>query len=295
MIRLVVIAWLALCGVVSAQLSGGVGGFPGPGTVHSSGFTPSCAESTAFLARASTVTLDADKTNYDTLICGLVTDGLCCATSGGGLDALYIFAAPDSTAAQLNLVQATFNGSTSLSFTAYQGFTGASNTPFLTSLTPNSGTKNFTQNSASIGVYSLTSSVSANGNAIGTWNSIRATLWFNPGGVGVRCLMNQASSFVNDPSGTNSQGFWACVRTDSATVGISRNGAAMTTAASTSAGLDNSSITVFCEHQGGTTYSGCTTDQFAAAFIGSGLNDTQIGNLSSRINTFMTAYGINVY
>lgn len=35
MIRLVIIAWLALCGVANAQLSGGVGGFPGPGTVHS--------------------------------------------------------------------------------------------------------------------------------------------------------------------------------------------------------------------------------------------------------------------
>lgn len=36
MIRLALIAWLALCSVAQAQLSGGVGGFPGPGTVHSS-------------------------------------------------------------------------------------------------------------------------------------------------------------------------------------------------------------------------------------------------------------------
>lgn len=36
MIRLALVAWLALCGIAHAQLSGGVGGFPGPGTVHSS-------------------------------------------------------------------------------------------------------------------------------------------------------------------------------------------------------------------------------------------------------------------
>src|SRR6187551_413431 len=36
MIRLALIAWLALCGVANAQLSGGLQ-FPGPGTAHSAG------------------------------------------------------------------------------------------------------------------------------------------------------------------------------------------------------------------------------------------------------------------
>lgn len=40
MIRLVLAAWLALCGVANAQLSGGVGGFPGPGTAHTAAASP---------------------------------------------------------------------------------------------------------------------------------------------------------------------------------------------------------------------------------------------------------------
>lgn len=36
MIRLALIAWLALCGIANAQLSGGVGGFPGPGNFAAS-------------------------------------------------------------------------------------------------------------------------------------------------------------------------------------------------------------------------------------------------------------------
>lgn len=36
MVRLALVAWLALCGVANAQLSGGLQ-FPGPGTVHSTG------------------------------------------------------------------------------------------------------------------------------------------------------------------------------------------------------------------------------------------------------------------
>jgi hypothetical protein len=81
MLRFVLIAWLALCGVASAQLSGGVGGFPGPGTVHSAaaGFTGpgdvvsgayawySCSRgyNTADTANACNVCLPADTTCAD--------------------------------------------------------------------------------------------------------------------------------------------------------------------------------------------------------------------------------------
>src|SRR3974390_3125511 len=62
-------------------------------------FTPSCSQSSNFLARATGVTSNTDKTNYDTMICGLVTDGV-----WSKLDALYVFAAVDRTTAKLNLV-----------------------------------------------------------------------------------------------------------------------------------------------------------------------------------------------
>jgi hypothetical protein len=83
------------CGPAFAQ--GGMG--PGPGTVHSTGgggFTPSCSQSSAFLARTSGLDT-THKTAYDTLICGLVTDAL-----WSSLDALYIFATADATTAGLN-------------------------------------------------------------------------------------------------------------------------------------------------------------------------------------------------
>ena len=256
--------------------------------VVSGGFTPSCTESSNWLARATGVTLTADKTNYDTLICGMVTDG-----TWAKMDAVYIFAAPDSTTAKLNLVQATFNGSTSLSFTAYTGFTGDGTNPFLTSLTPNAGGTQYTQNSASFGIYNRTANATENLIGLGTFNTVNASILLQAQFGVVACVVNGGSSVSVGIA--NTQGFWQCTRTASNSVGISKNGAATTTGASTSSGLDNSSITGFCQHQGGTTYASCVTDQLSAAYIGGALTDTDIANVSSRINTYMTAYSINVY
>src|SRR4051812_42708310 len=121
---------LALAFLAPAQAQAqGMG--PGPGMVHATGgFTPTCAQSTAFLARATAVTNDTDKANYDTLICGLETDGVGCSTT---LDLLYVLAAPDSATYLLNLCSSSFsltaNGTGT--FTAGQGYASNGSTGFL--------------------------------------------------------------------------------------------------------------------------------------------------------------------
>lgn len=80
MIRLVLAAWLALCGVANAQLSGGVGGFPGPGTAHSTGaagptftFAGSDGGSPAALAFTST-TVNIGAATADRFVIVAATD-----------------------------------------------------------------------------------------------------------------------------------------------------------------------------------------------------------------------------
>lgn len=263
----------------------------GAGTAGS--FTPSCTASTNFLARASGITLTADKTNYDTLICGLNTDGVLAK-----LDALYIFAAPDSTTAKLNLVQNAFNGVASLTFTAYAGFTGDGTTAFDTGLIPSTGGTQFVLNNASFGIYNRTSdTASVNIIFIGAFFAFNDEMLINTGSTGnMLCAFGNGGSF-GPVSITNAQGFLQCTRTDSVTVGGSKNGAALTnTTVSNPTGLDSVSLTIFCRHDGaGATYAGCTTNQLSAGYIGGTLTSTNIANMSSRVNTFMTAYGINVY
>lgn len=252
-------------------------------------FTPSCTESSNFLARATNVTLTADKTNYDTLICGMVTDG-----TWAKMDAVYIFAAPDSTTGKLSLVSATFNGATTLSFTAYQGFTGDGTNPFTTGFIPSTAGGQFALNGASYGAYNLTSNTTENVQPMGAAHGNTSTMTIQPNFSNAACQVNAGSNAA--VTATNSQGFWQCSRTSSSSVGISKNGAAATTAASTPTGLVDVQFYILCQNSNGSA-AGCTTNQYSAAFIGGALTNTDIANISSRINFYMfnLAVPINVY
>jgi hypothetical protein len=260
--------------------------------VSTGGFTPSCSQSSAFLARASGITSNTDKTNYDTLICGMVTDG-----TFAKMDALYIFAAPDQTTALLNLVSTSFPGTTAgtVSFSAKHGFTGdASTFHIITGLTPSTGGTQFTQNSASMGVYDLSSRTTNDafamiGGDAATQNFLRVRYVSGD----TKWSVNGAINSSTDPA--NVQGFWFCTYTASTTGVIYRNGSSFDTSSVATTGLDTVPIWIFDQDNGGTTPVVPSGDQFSAAFIGGGLTGTDASNLSSRINTFMTAYGINVF
>jgi len=300
MIRLALIAWLTLCGVAHAQLSGGAGGFPGPGTVHSSGFTPSCAQSTSFLARASAITSNTDKTNYDNLICGLETDGVGCSNT---LDVLYILAAPDSATYLLNLCSASFTLTVTGTgtFTASQGWAGNGSTGFLnTGYDPSAGTFGGTLNSQ-MGVYIRTSrGANANTIAMGANRSAGASfLYIQPlNGGNIGWSVNGSAAGFPTAANTNVQGTWAASRVSSSTnTNLYKNGNATAFAGPTNnpnTNMMNVSVYIGATNNIGTAAQ-FSTDQIAAAWYGAGTNGTGVAAIQNRINTFMTAYGTNVY
>jgi hypothetical protein len=297
MIRRIALSWAVLTAVLFLSLQA-QSQFIGEGVWKKvvSGFSPSCTASTNWLARATNVTLTVDKQNYDNLLCGLNTDGV--LTS---LDALYVYAAPDSATALLNLVQNAFNSTTTgtVSFSAYHGFTGDGSTFFIdTGLKPSTGGTNYVQNSASTGAYVLTSNAStANYIAIGTGNAFNSYL-------ALQTSFGQALYFVNGgtngaPAIANTQGFWVSTRTAASGAGaislynFKTSSSAIDATNSTSGGLDNVNIYVFAANEAPAV--AFSNAQMSAAFIGTGLNATAAGHLSTRLNTFMTAYSINVY
>lgn len=288
MIRLVLIAWLALCSVAQAQLSGGVGGFPGPGMVHSAG--GGCTEATNFIARTSGLN-GAHQTNYTNLICGLVTDGIF-----SKLDVLYIFATDTTTNALLNLKSSSFNGTVvgALTFTADTGYTGTGPTNYInTGFNPFSAGGNYSQNSGSMGIYDRTSRTSqTNEEAMGTQSgagySFFAALSFSAN-LSYAINSSSPSAFAN----TNSQGQWIFSRTGASAIALQKNGAATTSDTISSVGPDNSNVYIFATNTG--SPAAFTTDQLSAALVGGGLTGTEMTNLAARINTYMTAYSINVY
>lgn len=268
-----------------------------------SGFTPSCSQSTTALAALvpAGVTLTADKTNYDTTICGLVSDGV------WNFDVLYIWAAPTQAAALINLANpGTFNGTTtgSVSFAAYQGFTGDGSTFYLDSgFNPTTATTpNYVQNSATVGVYILTNRSSG----VNVWNigcSVGACtggpLFFAYAGGNVSITINSATAAAT--ASASSQGAWNGTRTTSIGSAVFLNSGE--TAVSQTTDISISAANANIIFWGFNTGFGLVTDQMAAGWIGNGVGGVNIGDgvnsckINNRINTYMAnlAAPQNVY
>lgn len=258
-----------------------------------SGFTPSCSQSSTFLTAATGVTLTADKTNYDTLICGLQTDG-----NFAGLDGLYIWAAPTTTnAANINLVNpGTFNGTPtngSPTFTAYHGYTGDAAAFYIdTGFNPSTATSpNFVQNSATIGVYNLSSRTTgqnwwAQGNIAGSSNNLFILYQISQG---LGSINSNGNVNLNN---SNAQGAYTLNRVASnQELAYTNDGETPSTFSDTSQTVINSKFIFFAFNAG----FGWTGDQMAAGWWGKGFTAQQNCQINRRINTYMTAYSVNVY
>jgi hypothetical protein len=256
------------------------------------GFTPTSTESSNFLARATGITSDVDKGRYDTLITGLVTDGIF-----SKLDALYIFAAPDSATALLNLIQNYFNGTVTgaLTFNAYVGYTGSGATNYInTGFNPSTAGGNYLQNSGSLGAYVRTSrTADQTYTSLGTQTGAGYSVILPQGVFGDTFQYAVNSGTPKSVASTNSQGQWIASGTGASAIAAQKNGAAFDSDTGASVSRDNSNIYVFATNAG--SPSNFSLDQQSAVLIGGGLTGTEMTNLAGRINAFMTAYGINVY
>lgn len=257
-------------------------------------------ETAQFLARVTTQ--DTSHHNaYAALIDGLVADSL-----WAKLDALYIFAAAEIATARTNLKSSSF-GLTSTAeptFAADVGYTGDGLTTYLnTQFTPSTGGSQYGLNSGSYGVYSRTN-VAGNGDTQmgGNWDVASfLNIWQNTATTPIYSVNGNSISsatVVTDTSGmyvvsrTAASGAGAVSLYRYTTAGGAGTGLidASTNAA---AALNTTPIYIFAVDANNSP-SGFCPYNMTAAFIGGGLNATEANNLSSRINTYMTTFSINV-
>lgn len=283
--------------LANAQYGGFSGGIGGPGINSPPAVSSACSEANSYIARTSGI----DGTHvaaYNTLICRLVTDGV-----WAKLDVLYTFATQDSTTALLNLVSSSFNasiGAATVNFVADRGYTSDGFTGYITTgFTPSTAGGNYTQNSASYGVYDRTNSTDAGAFQIGT-NSVISTI--NAAlSTSIVANISQARAntgngdFVN-LAGADVSGMYIMSRTASNAYKLYRYGNSTATTTDTAASTGNPSQPFFilASNVNGTP-SLNSVHQIASAFIGRALNDTEAGNLQTHINAFMTTVGANVY
>jgi hypothetical protein len=302
-----------VCSPASAQIiGGGVWGDVKPRAAPAG-----CTQATTFLARTSGLN-GTETTAYTNLICGLVTDGIITGTmagSGSGsagcgslLDALYIFATNSTTTANLNICSTSYGLTTTAAptFTVDHGYTGDGATTFLdtTTLIPSTFGGNYSLNSASFGVYVLSSRTTA---AVAGASEIGSATSFTGDQAVLRLLDTNldtglSSVQINDNQSTrtnftitNVQGNYLANRSSSSAALLYRDGSPLATITNTSVSVPDVSFVFFAMHNFSGSIVDFSPDQISAGFVGGSLTPTQATAVMSRINTYMTALGINVY
>lgn len=265
----------------------GVGG----GGFGAGGFSPSCSESSNFIARTTGLN-DTQKTRYDTLICGLVTDAVF-----SKLDALYVFASPDSTTAKLNLVSLSFSPLTeagTVTFTADQGYASNGTTGYLdTGFNPTTAAGNYMQDSASYGACNTTNNAGYDSGAlIGGGISYNSRLFIAQNSAVLFLAVNANANAT--PAATTQQGNWIATRTASNLTTLYRNGSSFATTTNVSGGINNSNIYILATNDGPAAFFLNSNDKLSYAFIGGGFTGTDATNLTSRIHTFMSSLTVPI-
>jgi hypothetical protein len=253
------------------------------------GFDPATVTLINYLTAQGVPPSGADQTAYNNFIVGLKSAGIWSL-----FDVIYLFAAADQTAALVNLVNpGTFNATTvsSLTFTAYQGFTSNGTSSYVTSnFTPSSQGVNYTLNSASIAARSLTAAGAANNNhrivgrTTNDGTGRPSIIAFDTGSV-YGSAINSAS--VNESStDSSSQGLYQISRNGS-TVSRYKGGSSIGDITVPSVSLPGSAVT-FCADPGSSVFS---TLQIASGALGAALTSTQAASYNTVENAYMTAVG----
>jgi hypothetical protein len=273
------------------------------GTSGGSPFTPSCTPSTNFLARTTGLT-NAQKTNYDNLICGLETDSVGC-TTGAALAGLWVLAAPDSTTSLLNLCSSSFSltSNGTIPFSANNGYTGDGSSGYLdTGISPDNGF--FSINSEAFGAYVVsTRTTSASNVEIGASDgSVYSYLEPLLNSSGLKAFFDVAGNVFPNASNTQAKGSWVASRTGLNQVDLYLNGS-LTPLVTSGADVYDGGFAfhwyISALNSAGTA-GNFSNDQIAFAFVGRGLTAAEAKKLSDRLNTFAkfsTGYGsdISVY
>lgn len=232
----------------------------------------------------------ARRTLYNNLIVDIKNAGV-----WDKLDALYIFAAHDSQAARLNIKNpGTYDltvggGSPTFTTDAYYSFNGSTDW-FDTNFNPATAGGNYSQNSASLGIWSATGGTRTN--AMGYQvNTSEGGTFLSPHTSGDRFqfIINQISISNVGSSGTpwtNSTGLFSANRSGASATQAYWNGSAQSVASNgnqTSIAIPSNSFRIGIIRASGTF----GTIDASAAFMGSSLTATEHEDLYTAIDTYL--------
>lgn len=249
------------------------------------------AEAAALFARMTSQPDATRKALIDACIVSLKTAGI-----WAKLEGLWIMAAADAQSARLNWVADQYNlsGVNSPTFTTDRGYAGDGSTSYLnTGFTLSNGLL-FTQDSASMWCWLNAGTATTGGIALGAsvaTGTIGSVLVPRFTGDVIRGRVNSGSN-TNLTTVTTRLGFSGIRRSSSTSIASVKDNGTPTVATVSSASVPANTVFLGGEHAS-TGLSSPVDNRFAAAGVGASLTDTDLGNLYSTLNTFLTAIGAN--
>jgi len=200
---------------------GARGGFGSSGALQGAGSPVYDADAQAVFAAFTTPPTTDRKAVINAYIVGLKADGIWTL-----LDLLYLMAAADSQAATINFKNpAAFQliSVNSPAFVADQGFTGNGTSSRLrTQFTPSANGANFTQDSASVWVWSRTNAQNAN---VAAGNITAPRVFITPRNLSDNLLFGANDGTTSTVANANSSGLIGSQRINGTTKRAWRNGA----------------------------------------------------------------------
>lgn len=251
----------------------------------------------AVVAAGGTVT-DTQKGRVDALIVGLKADSLFTV-----LDRLWLYAGEADDAhsqqATIDIIsrQSGIVVGHAPTLTA-GGYTGNGSSQYVdTNFVPPSG--NYALNTCSFGAYSITSSTTTNNNVLmGNQNTGTTALCdilpLTAANTATTRINQFGGDMANSTTDGNRKGFYCLTSADSTHQTLYKNGGSALGTGAVQRSVPSFSLYVLARNDSGAA-SSFASDQAAASFIGGALNATQQGNLSTRVNNYMSAWGIAVY
>jgi hypothetical protein len=150
-------------------------------------------------------------------------------------------------------------------------------------------------NNAHVSIYSQTNSAD-NGADFGVLNDTNLSSFqaFIRDGSGDYYAKIHDNTYLTSTNSA-STGYYIWTRTASNSRRIYKNGASFASDSTASVGLANDTITIFARNRDGFAPDAFNARKFGFVSVGSGLTTTEMGTLSTIVNTFATSLNRNTY
>lgn len=272
---------------VAAVNSVGQGSYSSTASGTPNGYTFVNAEAESLVAAFSSEPSNTWKEAYDDFIGALKT-----ASVWSALDALWIMRAPDSQSSKLEAKSAgvsyTLGEVNTPTFTASRGWAGDGSTSYLTTgFNPSTHGVQYTQNSASMGIY-LDDGTDTSSSSVTPIGQTQAFILPRNSSALIAGRINQAASDTLGASGGTRFGLTVINRSGASAVESYKNGAAVSSSTTASAAISNAAIYLGCRNNGGTA-TGFSNNRMGLAFVGASLDSTAQAALDAAWDAFVTA------